>query len=104
MGKPPLAAAVRKRGDVASRIIRSLIVHRADATAQLDDMRWTALHHAARVGNVEGASVLLEFRADVNAKAMGKLTPIDVAKTDEVLRLLRANEKASISQRKGDEL
>merc|ERR1712039_912870 len=100
MGKPPLAAAVRKRGDVATRVIRQLISHRADVNAKLDDMRWTPLHHAARVGSVEGAAVLLEFRADMNVKAMGGLTPMEVAKTEELSRLLRDSEKHSMPHRK----
>ena len=52
-----------------------------------DDDNWTPLHEAASCGQIDVASLLIKSKADLNAVSDGR-TPIDVASTAEIARLL----------------
>ena len=86
-GQPVLNHAVRvDQFDMA----QLLLGHGADVNAA-DLAHFTALHAAARKGDLPAVSFLLEHGADVNALA-GRLTPLDVAmrnRHEDVAAILR---------------
>jgi ankyrin repeat protein len=53
-----------------------------------DDEQCTPLHHAARFGFVEVARWLLDNGADVNARAYNQFTPLHFARDPEIVKLL----------------
>ena len=44
-----------------------------------DHRKWTPLHCAAMLGNIEIANILLDAEADVNAVDSNGLAPVDIA-------------------------
>jgi ankyrin repeat protein len=56
-----------------------------------DDMKRTPLHYAAKLGQLEVAKLLLELKADVNARAYNNFTPLHLAQDPAMVQLLIAN-------------
>jgi truncated hemoglobin YjbI len=61
-------------------IVRALVRAGAQVDARSDSKRCTALHMAARRGNVEAAEALLDCGADINARDKAGDTPLQRAK------------------------
>ncbi|KAF2802632.1 uncharacterized protein BDZ99DRAFT_401361, partial [Mytilinidion resinicola] len=66
---------------------KSLLERGADAS-MCTRYRWTALHWAANNGHANVVQLLLSYDANVNAVSDTGKTPLSMAKTDEVRRLL----------------
>ena len=78
---------VRKMLDDEPASSRTRLVNAAASSG-----RWTALHYAARSGNKERVSMLLQLGADPHNISQDGHKPSDVAKTDAVRNLLHAVE------------
>ncbi len=64
--------------------------------ARVDELGYTALHHAAQSRSAETAKLLLEAGADLHAKDAQGRTPVEIAKYMTVRRFLEiAAEKAA---------
>ena len=61
-------------------VVRALVRAGAEVDARSDSKQCTALHMAARRGNVEVAAALVECGADIHAGDKGGDTPLDRAK------------------------
>jgi len=80
--------------DTASAVVRALVAGGADVNAQDRVKRCTALHAAARRGNVEVARALLDAGADVGVMDRQGATALDRAvncRKAEVAKLLRVS-------------
>jgi ankyrin repeat protein/lipoprotein signal peptidase len=84
-GRTPLIAAV-VQGD--GDRVRFLIEKGADVNAKGPE-GWTALHYAAAKGPVKVVEALLAASADVNARNDDGATPLRLAKSNEMIALLR---------------
>jgi ankyrin repeat protein len=74
-GATPLIIAVHRR---QSEIAKLLLRHGASVDST-DHYGYTALHHAARVGNVDDGAELIIMKAHLNAKDHGGVTPLMLA-------------------------
>src|SRR5687767_11062910 len=59
--------------------VRAMLKRDPSLVKQVDAFGATPLHAAATKGNVEVIKLLLEHKADVNARALGGLTPLHAA-------------------------
>ncbi|KAH8980408.1 ankyrin repeat-containing domain protein [Lactarius akahatsu] len=66
------------KGSLTNRMMRLLIRHGADVTAQ-DDAHSTPLHLASSKGSVETVEMLIQHGADVNAQNGDQSTPLHLA-------------------------
>jgi Ankyrin repeats (3 copies)/Bacterial-like globin len=93
-GHPPLYCVANAcAAETGAEVVRLLIAAGADVNASSDAMRATALHMAARRGNVEVARALLDSGAAIDAKDRKGDTPLQRAikcRKDGVADLLRA--------------
>ncbi|VDD87028.1 unnamed protein product [Enterobius vermicularis] len=70
-----------------SEVIKCLLENGANVNAR-DFKKLTPLHYASQNGCYEAVKCLLENGADVNAKDYKERTPFDVAKEEDIRRLL----------------
>jgi hemoglobin len=79
-GHPPLYCAANQRMAGGGDVVRILVRAGAEVDARSVSKRCTALHMAARRGNVEIAEALLDCGADISARDTGGDTPLQRAK------------------------
>jgi ankyrin repeat protein/lipoprotein signal peptidase len=84
---PLIAAVVQGDGDR----VRFLIEKGADVNAKGPE-GWTALHYGAAKGQVKVVEALLAASADVNARNDDGATPLRLAKSNEMIALLRRHD------------
>jgi ankyrin repeat protein len=82
-GSVPLNPALTNRRSEAHMEIIELFLSFRARTDTKDDDGWTPLHQAARNNNVTGASLLLRYGAQINAKANDGSTPLDLHLQEE---------------------
>ncbi|MFN2254630.1 MAG: ankyrin repeat domain-containing protein [Candidatus Promineifilaceae bacterium] len=87
-GDPLLKTAVARSGQQGIGIVRLLVESGADPNLQ-DRRGNTALHQAARIGNMEAVTLLIEHGADVNLPNNGGVTALDIAVDEETVAMLR---------------
>jgi ankyrin repeat protein len=91
MSVTPLhSAAAHYQPDVATQMVAALIEHGADVNAKQEG-GFTALHSAAQNGNIGLIRLLLDHRADPQARSQDGKTPRDLAvesKHEEAAKLL----------------
>ncbi|KAN0136205.1 Ankyrin repeat-containing domain protein [Lactarius tabidus] len=78
----------KERSIARTEIVRLLIEHGADVTAQ-DEAYSTPLHLAASEGSAETVGLLIEHGADVAAKDEGRRTPLHLASSVSVTTTVR---------------
>jgi ankyrin repeat protein len=89
-GEAPIHKAILTNLEGKSAALETII----DCGADVDNMDcngWTALHHAAVIGDPENSKILIESGANVNAFSNSKKTPLHFAALNghsDVLRLL----------------
>ena len=77
-GRIPLHTACLAKSDECVRLLLSQSGAGAVVEAG-DQLGWTPLHHASKVGGIEGLLLLLEKGATVNSTTKKKLTPLHIA-------------------------
>jgi ankyrin repeat protein len=92
-----------------TEIIQLLLLHKADVNAMDTKLKWTPMHLAAYKGFATIVEILLLHKANVNMEDKDGRTPLDVAKTEEVKKILlkagakhgvpRKNEKTASSEK-----
>lgn len=94
----PLFSAV-KDGNVEN--VRRLVVQEGEDVMETDDIDYTPLHHAAKIGNIEIMEILINNGSDISKKNMIFVTPLMSAvingKTNAVKFLLEKG--ADVTQR-----
>lgn len=97
-GWTPLMYAVTRSDNPDASIAQLLLESGANCSACDNDGR-TALHHAAIRARTHKAAVLLQYRANVNAKDNRGITPLDLAENrkgfEDVAQLLLTKKKES---------
>ena len=79
-GHSPLYCAANERMAGGGDVVRTLVRAGAQVDARSDSKRCTALHMAARRGNVEVAGALLDCGADIHVRDSGGDTPLQRAR------------------------
>ena len=68
--------------------LRRLLLDQPDLVSARDDCEWTPLHRACGSSRLEVAQLLLESGADVNALGRAAETPLHLADSIQMVRLL----------------
>ncbi|MCX8155829.1 MAG: ankyrin repeat domain-containing protein [Verrucomicrobiae bacterium] len=95
---PAIIMAVRSN-DLAA--LGAILTTNTAAVEATDTNQWTALHHAAEVGTVQAAQVLLNAGARINAQGHGGVAPLHIAvqRNDLAMASLLISNKADVNLR-----
>lgn len=95
---PAIIVAVRSNDWAALQAILATNATAVDAT---DTNQWTALHHAAEMGQLQAAQALLAAGAQINAQGNGGVAPLHIAvqRNDLPMASLLISNKADVNLR-----